>query len=462
MHIVIIGNGVAGITAARHIRKLSPASRTGGDHKITVVSGETDHFFSRTALMYIYMGHMRFEDTKPYEDWFWEKNRIELVRGHVKIVETESRRLLFEDGKTLTFDQLLIATGSKSNKFGWPGQDLEGVQGLYHYQDLESMELHSAGLRRAVIVGGGLIGIEMAEMFHSRHIPVTFLVREKNFWDPVLPLEEAQMINRHILENGIDLRLETELKEILPDTNGKARAVVTNKGETIECGFVGLTVGVSPNVDFLKDSGIELGRGILVDDYLETNIPGIFAAGDCVQLRNPQPGRRPIEAVWYTGRMMGETAAYNIVNSRQSAVGSQGRSIPYDPGTWFNSAKFFDIEYQVYGTVLANPPENHASLYWEHPDGRHSIRLIYDRKTGSILGFNLMGVRYRHEVCEKWLRMGTHIEEVLQNLGIANFDPEFYKQYEADLLALYNRQSGRNLTLKKRRGLAGAMAFLRA
>ncbi len=448
MQIVIIGNGIAGITAARHVRKLS-------DHRITVISGESDHFFSRTALMYVYMGHMRFEDTKPYEDWFWEKSRIELVRGFVKKVEPESKRLHFEDGKTLAFDRLLIATGSKSNKFGWPGQDLEGVQGLYSLQDLESMERHSQGLKRAVIVGGGLIGIEMAEMFHSRHIPVTFLVREKSFWDVVLPAEESQMINRHILENGIDLRLETELKEILPDANGKVMAVVTKNGETIECGFVGLTAGVSPNVDFLKGSGIELGKGVLVNDFLETNMPGIFAAGDCVQLRNPKSGRRPTEAVWYVGRMMGETVAYNL-------VGSRGRSIPYDPGTWFNSAKFFDIEYQVYGTVLANPPEDHASLYWEHLEGRASIRLVYDKNSGSILGFNLMGVRYRQEVCEKWLEKGTHVEEVLQNLGIANFDPEFYKEYESDVVAQYNRQSGRNLTMKKRRGLAGALAYLRA
>lgn len=472
MHFVIIGNGIAGITAARQIRKLSP------DHTITVISAETDYFFSRTALMYIYMGHMRFEDTKPYEDWFWKKNRIELRRGFVKKVEPEYRRLLFEDGSTLHFDKLLIASGSKSNKFGWPGQDLAGVQGLYHYQDLENMERHSAGLRRAVIVGGGLIGIEMAEMFHSRHIPVTFLVREKNFWDVVLPLEEAQMINRHILENGIDLRLETELKEILPDAQGKVRAIVTNKGETIECGFVGLTVGVSPNIAFLQGSGIETDRGVLVNEHLETNIPGIFAAGDCAQLRMPRPGRRPIEAVWYTGRMMGETAAYNMVGSRQSAVGGgrwavgggralrgvgggQSAMYEYDPGIWFNSAKFFDIEYQVYGTILPNLPDTQSAVYWEHPEGRRSVRIAYDRHTGSVVGFNLMGVRYRHEVCEKWLRAGTHIEEVLQNLGIANFDPELYQQYEPEVIAQYNRQSGRNLTLKKRRGLAGALAFLR-
>ena len=173
MHIVIIGNGIAGITAARHIRKLSPASQSGGEHRITVISGETDHFFSRTALMYIYMGHMRFEDTKPYEDWFWEKNRIDLVNGWVEKVDTRNKKLLFDDNREISYDKLLIASGSKSNKFGWPGQDLDGVQGLYSFQDLEAMEHYSENLKRAVIVGGGLIGIEMAEMFHTRHIPVS-------------------------------------------------------------------------------------------------------------------------------------------------------------------------------------------------------------------------------------------------------------------------------------------------
>lgn len=454
MHIVIIGNGIAGITAARQIRKLS-------DHRITVISGETDHFFSRTALMYIYMGHMRYEDTKPYEDWFWEKNHIELLRGWVDKVDTKNKKIIYDDKYELAYDKLLIASGSKSNKFGWPGQDLDGVQGLYSYQDLEGMEFHSEGLKRAVIVGGGLIGIEMAEMFHSRHIPVTFLVREKNFWDVVLPLEEAQMINRHILEHGIDLRLETELKEIWGNKNdGKVRMVVTNKSEKIECGFVGLTVGVSPNIDFLHFGEIELGKGVLVNEFLETNIPDVYAAGDCAQLRHPREGRRPTEAVWYVGRMMGEVAAHNIIADGENRPSSVVHRLPYDPGIWFNSAKFFDIEYQVYGTVMARPPEHHASIYWEHPKGRHSIRIVYDKNTEAVLGFNLMGVRYRHEVCEKWIREQTHIEEVLQNLGLANFDPEFYQEYEKEVVGIYNQQTGRGLALKKRRGLSGVLRFL--
>jgi NADPH-dependent 2,4-dienoyl-CoA reductase/sulfur reductase-like enzyme len=458
MHIVILGNGISGVTCARHLRKLS-------NHDITLVSDESDEFFSRTALMYIYMGHMRLRDTMPYEPGFWEKNRIQRIRARVTNINFQKKTLISSSGETISYDKLVIALGSQSNKFGWPGQDLDGVHGLYHLQDLEAMERHSAGLSaqkeagRAVIVGGGLIGIEMAEMFHSRSIPVTFLVREKAFWNNILPPEESAMVTRHIRANHIDLRLETELKEIQPDSTGKqCGAITTSKGETISCRFVGLTVGVSPNIGFLKNTALETNRGILADAYLQTNLPDVFAIGDCVELREPGPGRRAIEAVWYTGRMMGETVAYNLLVASEP-TGKVNRQA-YNPGIWFNSAKFFDIEYQVYGDIRPQLPEDQATIYWEHPKGDKSIRITYHRASGSVLGFNLMGVRYRHEVCEKWIQRGIAVETVLQNLGLANFDPEFSTQHEADLIAVYNRQTGKNLTLKQKRGLPAVLAFL--
>lgn len=446
-HIVIIGNGISGITAARYIRKLS-------NKRITVISGETTYFFSRTALMYIYMGHMRVEDTQPYEHWFWHKNRIDLVQDYVETIDTESQQLQMKKGAPIHYDKLLIACGSKPNKFGWPGQDATGVQGLYSFQDLEGMEKFSPTTQHAVVVGGGLIGIEMGEMFASRNIPVTFLVREKSYWNNVLPLEESKMISRHIEEHHFDLKLGTELKEILTDAQGRARAVVTNEGEEIACQFVGLTAGVSPNIDFIKESpncNVDCNRGIIVNDYLQTSVPNVYAVGDCAEIANPVEGRRPIEAIWYTGRMMGETVAYNMCE----------HEVKYEPKMWFNSAKFLDIEYQVYGDVKAKPAENHASLYWEHADGRKSVRLVFDKETKCILGFNLMGIRYRHEVCEKWIQEKTHVEQVLENLGLANFDPEFFKEYESDIVNAYNQQYGASLSLKKKRGLAAAWRFLK-
>jgi NADPH-dependent 2,4-dienoyl-CoA reductase/sulfur reductase-like enzyme len=443
MHIAILGNGISGITAARFIRKLS-------DHKITVISAETDHFFSRTALMYIYMGHMRFKDTQPYEPFFWKKNRIELRNAYVEKIDSGNKKLHLKGGESLSYDKLIIATGSKPNKFGWPGQDLKNVNGLYSYQDLEAMEAASDGLNRAVIVGGGLIGLEMAEMFMSRNIPVTFLVRETNYWNIVLPEPESKMVSNHIFEHGIDLKLGTELKEIVDDGTGKAGAVITNKGERIECGYVGLTAGVSPNISFLEGSAIETGRGIIVNEFLETNVPDVYAIGDCSQHSSPKPGRRPIEAIWYTGRMMGETLAHTVC----------GNKTEYDPGIWFNSAKFLDIEYQVYGTVDTILPDEQTSIYWEHASGKKSIRIVYDRDEKYILGFNLMGVRYRHEVCEKWIKAKTPIEEVLSNLSLANFDPEFFEEYEQGILDIYEQQSGKKLALEKKRSSNAVMQFL--
>lgn len=443
MHIVIIGNGIAGISTARHIRKLS-------DHDITVISAETDFFWSRTALMYIFMGHMEFEHTKPYEDFFWKKNRINLLRKYVTGIKSEEKTISFAEGGDLKYDKLVLATGSRSNRYGWPGQDLAGVQGMVSYQDLRSMEQYARDTERAVIVGGGLIGIEMAEMFHSRHIPVTFLVREKSFWGGVMPAEESAMINREIRRNGIDLRLQTELKEILPDENGRARAVITNTGEEIACQFVGLTAGVSANITLAESAGIETGRAFKVDDYLETSVKDIYAIGDCAELRNPAPDRRAIEAVWYTGKLMGPVLAKTLT----------GTPSEYTQSTWFNSAKFLDIEWQTYGTVTNHPAEGIKHLFWEHEDGTKLIRIAYDAETNAVTGFNTMGIRYRKDVCIKWIDTKTSIEEVLTNLSLANFDPEFYKTYEQLLVNRYNELEGASLQLKKSRSLKRVFAFL--
>jgi len=436
-NIVIIGNGISGVTTARHIRKLS-------DKKITIVSAETDYFFSRTALMYIYMGHMKFEHTQPYEDWFWEKNRIELKQGYVSKVDTSNKQLNFENGETLAYDKLVLATGSKPNKFGWPGQDLDGVMGMYHKQDLENLEKYAPNnkvCKRAVIVGGGLIGIELAEMLHSRHIPVTFLVRESSFWNGVLPDGESQMINREIISAGIDLRLGFNLKEITPDENGQVKSItITETDEVIECNVVGLTAGVSPNIDFLKDSGIELGRGIKVNRFLETNVKDVYAVGDCAEQHEGINGRRPIEAVWYTGRMMGETLAQTICDNR----------IEYNPGHWFNSAKFIDIEYQTYGWVWAQPKDNESRFYWEHKDGNKCIHINYDKNTREFIGINNFGIRMRHEFFDKILTEKQSVDYVLEHLADANFDPEFYKLHEKEIVAKFNQENNTNIQLKKK------------
>ncbi|MDT7829234.1 FAD/NAD(P)-binding oxidoreductase [Pricia sp. S334] len=438
-HVVIIGNGIAGITAARHIRKLS-------DRRISIISSETDHFFSRTALMYVYMGHMRWTDIKPYEDWFWRKNRLELINAYVNRVDTDTKSLYFSNGGSIAYDKLVIATGSLTNTFGWEGLDLDGVQGLVTKQDLEKLEENAPNNKvcpKAVIVGGGLIGVEMAEMLRTRNIEVTLLVREDAFWNNVLPIGEAKMISRHIKSHGVDLRHNLNLDKILSDDNGKVRGVtVKETGEEIPCKVVGITTGVKPKVAFLKDSSIETDRGVLVNRRLETNIKDVYAIGDCAQQREPIGNRPPVEAVWYTGRMMGEALAQTICNN----------PLEYQPGHWFNSAKFFDIEYQTYGWVFPEERKKdyEVHFHWKHNDDTKCITMAYNKDDQKLLGINTFGIRLRHGIVDRWLTEDRSITYVMEYLRDANFDPEFYDKYEPEIVKQFNQEFNTNIRPKKR------------
>lgn len=424
MHFVIIGNGITGITAARTLRKHS-------DEEITVISSETDFFFSRTALMYVYMGHMKFEHTQPYENWFWEKNHITLRKATVTKIETQLKKILLHDGSHVPYDKLLIASGAKSNKFGWPGQDLKGVQGLYSYQDLLSLEENTRnGINRAVIVGGGLIGIELAEMLHSRHYPVTLLVRESNYWNNVLPEQESVMISKHIREHGFDLRLNESLQEIQGDENGRVKAVITGSGEKIDCQVVGLTAGVSPNADFVKGGEIAVERGVMINTFMETSVADVYAAGDCAQFQQALPDRKTIEQVWYTGKLQGECAALNMLSKKT----------PYNPGYWFNSAKFLDIEYQTYGTVLPKLRDGEAEFYWEHAGGKKCLHIVYRKSDLRFIGVNVFGIRMRHTFFNISLKEKRNVLYVLEHLQAALFDPEFFTHHEKEIIAQWNKQ----------------------
>jgi NAD(P)H-nitrite reductase large subunit len=444
MKVVIIGNGIAGSTAARYIRKFS-------DHEIIMISSEFEYPYSRTALMYIFMGHLQLENTKLYENDFWPKNKITLLSDHITSIDKVKKELKTSASTIIQYDKLIIATGSKPNRFNWPGEDLDGVLSLYRLQDLDILEEKSRStINQATIIGGGLIGVELAEMLASRKIKTTFMVRERTFWDNVLPEEESIMIGNHIQKHGIKLLFETELHSI----NGekKVNSVTTKSNQTFNTELVCITAGVSPNIQFLKESGLELNKGVLVNDFLQTSDEHIYAIGDCAEIKNPRPQRKAIEAVWYTGRMMGQVVAKNICQSNSEC---------YDPGLWFNSAKFFDIEYQVYGNVPPNEMDRFTSILWQDNQLEKSIRIVYETSTKSVVGFNLLGIRYRHLVCEKWINEKTSIEEVLVNLSLANFDSEFFDQYEQLLVNAYNLKEGKALALKSKRSLNLVNYFLK-
>ncbi len=428
-NVVILGNGIAGVSAALSLRQRRK------DARITLVSGESDTFFSRTALMYIYMGHMRLADTQPHAPWFWREKRIERVQGWVSAVDTDARRLRFDDGRALAYDTLVLATGSVPNRFGWPGQDLPGVQGLYSLQDLERLERETPAVKDAVVVGGGLIGIELAEMLHSRGIGVTILSRESAYWDNALPQLEAEIVGEVIRAAGIGLRLSIGLRTVEAGLDGRASSVVTTTGERLSAQLVGLTAGVRPNLGALPGSNVPIARGVLVDRTLRTSIPGVWACGDCAEIRDPAAPNTPgvVETLWYTGRMQGERCGENI-----AAAWADTPPTPYTRGVPFNSAKFIDLEWHTYGDVGNATQTSPEDLVWVHRGRRHLMRLAV--RDGRVVGVNALGLRQRQSTWTRWIEEGRTPSHVIDRLAEAHFDPELSRRFEREIAGALREQ----------------------
>ncbi len=419
--IVIIGNGISGISAAIKSRELT-------DQQITVISSESKYFFSRTALMYVFMGQMKFEHIKPYEDSFWKQQNIDLVFDKVNKIDPEHSTILTDRGEKITYDQLVIATGSSPRKGKWKGETLKGIFNLYTMSDVNKLHEASHSCDKMVVVGGGLIGIEVCEMFASRGIEVHFLVREPFFMSGTLTTPECEVLERHIRNKGISIHKNETVISFQGDQKGNLKSLQTESGNSFETSLAVVSIGVNPNISFLDGSGIDMNHGILVNEYLETNIRGIYSAGDCTELRSPVNGRRAIEPVWYTGKLMGNIVALNIA----------GTPTIYNPGVWYNSAKFFDVEYQTYGFVPPINDINHDYFYWEDPQRPRSFNVYYDNSSEVVKGFNFLGIRGDHKKCEIAIREKYTLSEVMESLDSFLFDPEFSKSIPEKILKFYN------------------------
>jgi NADPH-dependent 2,4-dienoyl-CoA reductase/sulfur reductase-like enzyme len=407
MHFVIVGNGVAGVTAALTIRSREP------DAEITVVSGESEYFFSRTALMYAYMDRLQRRDLEPYERSVYDHQRIRRVKDWVTGLDANSRRLRLQNGGELRYDRLLLATGSLPNRPAWKGLT-EVEEGVVHFvtlADLDACERLTKPGKRAVVVGGGLIGVELVECFHHHKLSVTFLVREPWYWPAALGVEEGAMISAHIEKHGVHVVLDETVEEIL-HVKGLVTGVRTASGHTYECDLLGITIGVHPAVEWLARVATppRTRRGIVVGPDFRTSLDHVWAAGDCAEIE--LPGHEPlIEQIWYSARRQGELAALSML----------GDLVEYRPRVFYNSSKFFEVEYTTVGKVNGVPDSR--KFYARMPGRDVSVRIV--EQAGAVTGFNMLGSRWNHTVFERWIAERRSLDYCLDHLAEAQFDVEF-------------------------------------
>jgi NADPH-dependent 2,4-dienoyl-CoA reductase/sulfur reductase-like enzyme len=422
--ILIVGNGVAGITAAFTLRERNSRA------EITVISGESDFFFSRTALMYAFMDKLDRRDLEPYERKVYTRQNIQLVRAWVQDLDAGRHVVRLDDGRELPYDRLLLATGAGPNRFPVPLPGLAEVrQGLVNFvslADLDACEALTPSTREAVVVGGGLIGIELVECLVHHGVKVTFLVREPWFFPIALDREDGNMITEAMRRYHIDVRLADELGSVERDAAGRVSGIVTKAGERIPCQMLGLCIGVRPNKDWLEKvtTPPKLGRGIIVDPELRTSLPDVWSAGDCAEIHYPENHPLPrwvrnplIEQIWYSAKRQGALAGQNM-----SGKSPTGTGLSYTPPVYYNSAKFLDIEYTTVGETLFAPDTSRV-LHRRHP--RRPISQTIVSHEGRVLGFNLLGSRWDHAILTRWVEEGRDIDWVREHLHEAQFDVEF-------------------------------------
>ncbi len=443
MDYAIVGNGVAGITAALDLRKRDP--RAG----ITVISGETDYFFSRTALMYSFMDRLTRRDLEPYERGVFDAQRIRRVRGWVIDVDAQSRKLKLDNGQSIAWDCLLLATGSRPRRPQWQGLDQvrSGLVNFVSMQDLDACEAVARPGKKAVVVGGGLIGIELVECLRWAGMEVTFLIREPWYWPVALNETESAMAIEHMRRHGVKVLTGENVTAVEVDGQGAVTAISTEQGTRYECSALGVSIGVEPAVDWLRQVSTppRLGRGIVADGAFRTSLPSVFAAGDCAELE--LPGSAPlVEQIWYSAKRQGALAARSML----------GEPVQYVPPIFFNSSKFFEIEFTTVGRFLRDPkskslPSDPASaiapqqaqaagareFYFRYPGRDVSLRIA--EQNGAVQAFNLLGSRWDHNQCEQWIEERRSLEAVMDRLHQAQFDVEFGRLDLAPARAAFQR-----------------------
>lgn len=358
---VIIGFGAAGAEAAEAIRRRDP------DARVTIFNAEPYPFYFRPALSYYFKGALGEEGLLARPPHWARRRRIRILNDTVREVRLHDREVVGESGLCEPYDELLIATGARPFKAPWIGADLDGVvtyRGLVCAR--KTMDhVKKRRVRRAVVVGGGMLGVEMAENFKSLGLETALLVREERPLSLLFDEEGSGIIRERMEKDGVRVLVESEVDEFLGDS-GAVEGVRLKSGETLEADIAAVAIGVRPVVDFLEGSGVELaGGGVVVDEYLKTSAEGVWAAGDAAMRRM---GERLIPCrTWLAAGRMGAAAGANMA----------GAGEPFDEGVFFNASHAYDVMYAlvgrfgpregdgVRGVVLDSPPGTRAKVMFE-------------------------------------------------------------------------------------------------
>jgi NADPH-dependent 2,4-dienoyl-CoA reductase/sulfur reductase-like enzyme/rhodanese-related sulfurtransferase len=440
--IVIIGGTACGPKAAARARRCDPAAR------ITIIEQKDNLSTATCGLPYYISGVISRESAlvTRQADYFRDVFDMEVLTGtralaiHPKAHTIETVNLKTDRRAATEYDKLVIATGAAPAVPSWEGKDLAGIFTLSNIPDATAIRNYIAGLgdkKEVVIIGAGLIGLEMAEAFVTRGLHVTVL--EALGWPlpTLLDADIAAHVEKHLKAKGVRLMFLQRVSGFRGDKNGRVRKVLAGNTE-LEADMALLSLGVRPNVALAKDAGLTIGNtgGLAVNEYLQTSDPDIYAGGDCVETFNLITKKKTLVPLGSTAAKHGRIIGTNVTGGRETFPGIVGTAI----------AKVFDYNVGRVGcsesqareagfeTVISLVPTSEHATYY--PGARDIIvKLVADKASGRLLGGQVVGAgdtSKRIDVLATALTFGATAEDV------ANLDLAYAPPYNSAMDPLHN------------------------
>lgn len=338
---VIIGNGVAGTTAAETLRKTDP------NCSVTLFGDEPYPLYNRVALPPFIKRRVNQQKVMLRTVEAHQNLGIDLrLRTRVAAVNSKEYTVLTDEGKELPYDALLVATGGRPNKLDVPGAQRNGIYNFQYLDDALAILERAERAKVAVAVGGSYIAYELAEAFRHDGLETVWLIRGDRFLRRILDEDGGALVDDIAKEAGVQTVYNDAVASV-EGTDTEVTGVITQRGLTIATDMLGIGVGLTMNKEFLDGSGVETHNGVITNEYLETNVSGIYAAGDIAEFLDLMIGRHNMMGTWGNAAGHGRIVAMNMMGQRTKYV-----DVPMYSSTLFDS----------FIRVIGLTPENYPDL----------------------------------------------------------------------------------------------------
>ena len=418
---VIIGDGIAGSSAAETIREDAP------DADVTVITDEGEALYNRILIKEFAKGKLPEAPISIHEeDWYAERDIDLSLNTFVTDVDVDAHEVHTHDSGTFEYDKLLVATGgtpANLSSFGIENADAEGIHHFWTFQDARKIQQHASEAETGVVVGAGLLGIDLAAVCAAQGVDAKYIMRGNRWWRYGLSLDGAEIIHDALEEKGVEPVLESGVERFETDEDGHVVSTVDANDETFDSEFVGVAIGLDFNTEYLQGTGIEEDEGIVVDQYMQTNVEDVYAAGDITRYYDVILDEYAQNGSWGSAKEQGQIAAKNMVADTVASETQRADGEAVDAETesfrWVSSYSIthFDFPFLSFGFPTLGDDEcerKYSDTEWR--------RLAF--KDGKLIGGVLIGDIAPQGKYKDLIRREVEVADQKEVLLEKDFDPE--------------------------------------